>query len=287
MKNYLTVLSLILILSSCQTSLNSKVSSKKDSAANDPSKTIVSTYEGGQVTLQDANQELTKLVAKNEKLKDITFEKLNPEQKETIIKEFILKEMAYKEAKKRKLDKDKDYQEALKSFESELLKQKLLFTLAKDASDEKNLRKNYDELAKKLKGKKDIRISYIAVKTQNEAKALYQSLVKSPSSFASQARKKSIDKEIAKKGGDLDFVVEDVLPDEVLKQVKILIKGQISKPFSTSGKWIIIKLDDERPARILPFEKAKDALAQNLAKKAIEDFASQSIEKARINILVK
>lgn len=287
MKNYLTALSLILLLSSCQTSLNSKVSGAEDSAANDPSKTIVSTYEGGQVTLQDANQELTKLVAKNEKLKGVTFEKLNPEQKETVIKEVVLKEMAYKEAKKRKLDKDKDYQEALKSFESELLKQKLLFTLAKDASDEKNLRKSYDELAEKIKGKKDIRISYIAVKTQNEADSIYQSLVKSPNSFASQAKRKSIDKEVAKKGGDLGFVVEDVLPADVLKQVKILTKGQLSKPFSTSGKWVIIKLDDERPAEIVPFEKAKDALAQNLAKKAIEDFVSQSMEKARVSILVK
>ena len=35
---------------------------------------------------------------------------------EAVIKEVILKEMAYKEAKKRKLDKDKDYQEALKIF---------------------------------------------------------------------------------------------------------------------------------------------------------------------------
>ena len=287
MKNYLTALSLILLLSSCQTSLNSKVSSKEDSAANDPSKTIVSTYEGGQVSLKDANQELSKLVAKNEKLKGVTFEKLNPEQKETVIKEVVLKEIAYKEAKKRKLDKDKDYQEALKSFESELLKQKLLFTLAKDASDEKNLRKSYDELAEKLKGKKDIRISYIAVKTQNEADSIYQSLVKSPSSFSSQAKRKSIDKEVAKKGGDLGFVVEDVLPTDVLKQVKILTKGQLSKPFSTSGKWVIIKLDDERPAEIVPFEKAKDALAQNLAKKAIEDFVSQSMEKARVSILVK
>lgn len=283
----LTALPLILFLSSCQGMLNSKTSSNDANSINDQSNTIVSTYEGGQVSLKDANQELTKLVAKNEKLKGVTFEKLNPEQKETVIKEVVLKEMAYKEAKKRRLDKDKDYQEALKSFESELLKQKLLFTLAKDASDEKNLRKSYDELAEKLKGKKDIRISYIAVKTQNEAESIYQSLVKSPNSFASQAKRKSIDKEVAKKGGDLGFVVEDVLPADVLKQVKILTKGQLSKPFSTSGKWIIIKLDDERPAEIVPFEKAKDALAQNLAKKAIEDFVSQSMEKAKISILVK
>ena len=62
-----------------------------------------------------------------------------------MIKEIILNEIAYKEAKKRNLDKEKDYQEALKKFESELLKQKLLITIAKEATDENSLRKNYNE----------------------------------------------------------------------------------------------------------------------------------------------
>ncbi len=287
MKKHLVVLSLILTLSSCQTSLNSKSSSKEDSAANDPAKTVVSTYSGGEITLKDVNFELEKLVAKNEKLKGLTFDKLSQEQKEAVIKEVVLKEMAYFEAKKRNLNKDKDYQEALKSFESELLKQKLLFTLAKEAIEEKNVKKNYDELVAKLKDKKDLRISYIALRTQNEAEGVYQTVVKSPNSFASIARKRSVDKEVAKKGGDLGFIVEDVLPADVLKQAKTLQKGQISKPFFTNGKWVVIKLDDERPAEISPYEKVKDALAQNLAKKAIEDFVSQSFEKAKMSILVK
>ena len=288
MKNYLTALSLILALSSCQALLNSKVSSKEDSAANDSSKTIVSTYSSGQVTLKDVNFELEKLVAKNEKLKGLTFDKLSQEQKEAVIKEVIIKEIAFKEAKKRNLDKDKDYQEALKNFESELLKQKLIFALAKEATDEKNVKKNYDELAAKLKDKKDIRISYISVKTAKEAEALYQVLAKYPNSFASQAKKKSLDREVAKKSGDLGFVMEDSLPSEIVKQVKTMNKGQVSKPIQLSnGKWAIIKFEDERPAEISPYEKVKDALAQNLAKKAIEDFVSQSFEKAKMSILVK
>jgi hypothetical protein len=151
-KKLLIISSLALLISSCQ-SIAPKSASNATSAADNQSITIISTYEGGQVTLKDATYELNKLISKNEKLKGLTFEKLNPEQKEAVIKEVILTEMAYKEAKKRKLDKDKDYQEALKSFESELLKQKLLFTLAKEAVDEKNLRKNYDELVAQLKNK--------------------------------------------------------------------------------------------------------------------------------------
>jgi|GEM_PF-2614483 len=109
-----------LILSACQTSLPSKVSSKAESAADDPSKIVVSTYSGGEVTLKDVNIELEKLIIKNEKLKGLTFDKLSSDQKEAIIKEAVLKEMAYKEAKKRSLNKDKEYREAIKLFESEL-----------------------------------------------------------------------------------------------------------------------------------------------------------------------
>ena len=277
---------LLLFLTSCQSMTGSK-SSGETASVNDPSKTIISTYSGGQVTLKDANAELDKLIAKNEKLKGLTFNKLSSDQKEAIIKEVVLKEIAYKEAKKRKLDKDEDYQSALKLFETELLKQKLFIKLVQDAKEEENLKKNYDELAEKLKGKKDLRISYIAVRTQNEAGVIYQSLLKSPSSFAAQAKKKSLDKEVGKKGGDLGFIIEDALPAEVVKQARTVAKGQIAKPIQTSGKWVIVKLEDERPAEITSFEKSKDALAQNLAKKAIEDFVSQSLEKAQISILVK
>jgi parvulin-like peptidyl-prolyl isomerase len=89
------------------------------------------------------------------------------------------------------LNKDADYQKALKLFEYDLLQQKLLIALITEAQDEKNLKKNYAELTEKVKGKKDFRVSYIALKTQNEANSLYKSLSKFPSSFAAQAKKKS------------------------------------------------------------------------------------------------
>lgn len=247
---------------------------------------VIATYEGGKVHIKDATFELNRLISKNEKLKGLTFDKLNAQQQEILIKEIVLTKIAVKEAKKRKLDRDQDYQEALQNFETELLKQKFLVALAKEVTDEKNLKKNYDELVEELKNKKDLRISYIALENQKQAEAVYKIVSKSPKSFAAQARKKSIDKEIAKKGGDLGFVIEDALPDDVLAQVKRLQKGQISEPFTTNDNWVVIKFDDERPAQIAPFDKAKEALTQNLVKKAMQDFATQGLEKAQIKMLV-
>lgn len=279
-----TAMPIIMLLSSCQASFNNKAPSQV-AVVKDSAKTVIATYSDGEITVKDIKIELEKLIAKNDKFKDLTPEKLTAEQKEIFIKELILKEISYKKAKARSLNKDKDYQEALKIFESELLKQKLFIALAKEASDEKNVKKNYDELVIKLKNKKDINISYIAVKTEKEANQIYQSLLKSPASFATQARKKSLDKETAKKGGNLGFVLEDAIPSEIINQARKAGKGNFAKPIKFTNKWIIVKFEDERPAKIAPYQEVKEVLAQNLAKNAIESFISKTLEEAKINIL--
>ena len=247
---------------------------------------IVANYKGGYVTANQAQIELNKLAVQNPDLKGITFESLNNDQKEIIIKEIVLKEIAYKEAKKERLNKEKDYKQALKLFETELLKQKLFVKITEDKKEE-NLKKNYDELVKNLKDKQDIRISYIALKTEKEANSLHKILTKYPNSFVKQAKLKSIDKETAKNGGDLDFIIEDALPKEIALHAKQLEKGEISKAFKLADKWVIIKLEDLRPAKIAKFEDAKQALATSLSQKALQDFISESIQDANISIVVK
>ncbi len=278
MKNLSIFAIIIAALSSCQ-NLNF---AKKDLTS-----PVISKYKGGVVTAKDVDGEIEKLIAKNPNLKGLTFSQLKTEEKEALIKEIVLNEFIYTESKKRKLDRDQDYKDALKILETEILKQKLFVNLAQEVSKEENLKKNYDEITEKLKNKKDVRISYIALKTENEAKSVYQILSKNPNYFTSFAKKKSIDKEIAAKGGDLGFVIEDALPSEILKQVRVTGKGKISQPILNNGKWVIAKMDDEKPSEILPFDKAKESLAKNLAKKAIEDFLKKSLDEAKIVIELK
>ena len=168
-----------------------------------------------------------------------------------------------------------------------MLKNNLYADITKKASEEENLKKNYNELVKNLKDKQDIRISYIALKTEKEANSLHKILTKYPNSFVKQAKLKSIDKETAKNGGDLDFIIEDALPKEIVDNAKQLEKGEISKAFKLADKWVIIKLEDLRPAKIAKFEDAKQALATSLSQKALQDFISESIQDANISIIVK
>ena len=283
-KIIITISSLAILAIALFTTYNFYIKSPDQKSAGE---NIVANYKGGYVTLNQAQIELNKLAVQNPDLKGIAFESLNNDQKEIIIKEIVLKEIAYKEAKKERLNKEKDYKQALKLFETELLKQKLFVKITEDAKKEENLKKNYDELVKNLKDKQDIRISYIALKTKKEANSLHKILTKYPNSFAKQAKLKSIDKETAKNGGDLDFIIEDALPKEIVNNAKQLEKGEISQPFKLADKWVIIKLEDLRPAKIAKFEDAKQALATSLSQKALQDFISKSIANTNISIVVK
>ena len=287
MNNSLKIIQLIILvlLSACKSFDNDKVIS--EGKVDDSQKTIISTYVNGNVTLFDVNVELEKLIAQNPKLKGITFDKLSSDQKEAIIKEVVLKEMAYHEAKKRGLNQDQEFKKALKVFETELLKQRLLIDITKKATDEKNVKKSYDQLVVKSKDKKDYRISYILVKLEEEAKSIHQALIKYPMNFQNLARKKSLDKELAKKNGDLGFVNEDSLPIEIVNLIKSLDKNQIASPIAIGDKWVVVKLEDYRPAEIAPYEKIKDNLAQSLSQKAIEEFLKSSLNQAKISIILK
>ena len=272
----------LLILSSC----NSFNLSKDNKNTNNSNK-IIATYQGGKVTLLETEAEFKRIVSKNNNLKDLNFKDLTADQREVIIKQVILSEISYKEAKKRNLNKEADYKKAIKFIETELLQQKLYAHLIKKATTEENLKKRYDELVKKMEGKKEIRIRYIVLKSKKQADKLSSKLIKSPKYFNYQAKKKSLDKETAKKGGDLGFILEDQLPTQVKEIASSLKKGQVSKAFPLDDKWIIIKLEEKRNAQIAKFEDAKPALIQDLSQSAIKDFIANSLEEARISIVVQ
>lgn len=283
MKNIKTA-SLIISLSFFLTSCSGLGSFFKDNSGKSP---VISKYKNGKVTLQEAQEELDKFIAKNEKLKGLTFDKLEKDQKETIIKEVIIKKIIYKEAKKRKLHKDEDYKKSVRLIETELLKQKLFVKLIEDAKKEENVKKYYDELVEKMKNKQDIRVKYISVATEKQANSISRILERSPNAFESQAKAKSLDKETAKKGGDLGFVLEDILPAEVVSKVRLMKKSEISQPIPLGDKWVLVKLEDIRPAKIEKFENVKEDLADNLAQKALKDFISDSIENAKISFITQ
>ena len=286
MKNYSKFLIITLtahILSSCQVMTNDNSSKNSDES----NKIIVASYQNGKVSQKNVETVIAKLVAQNPKLNGLAYKNLNSLQKEAIVKEFVLNEIIYDEAKDRNLHKDQDYQDALKIFETELLKQKLFTQLIKEAGAEENVKKQYDKLVNDAKNKKDIRLGIIVLASLKEAENLGQLLQKNPAIFSDIAKKRSQDKSSRKQGGDLGFVFEDNLSPEIVKQARALGRGQVAKPMAVGKQWLIIKLIDERAAKIEDYNKIKDNLSQKLVNKAVENFIIKSLEDAKITIEIK
>lgn len=127
---------------------NSSVRLKDNSKnSDDVDKIIIATYNGGEVSLKQAQIELNKLILKNPKLKGLNFNNLKSEQQQMIIKEIIIRDLSYIQARKHKLHKTKEYKEAIQLFQTEFLKQQLFLKIANDAKQEENLKENYDKLA--------------------------------------------------------------------------------------------------------------------------------------------
>ncbi|OGS07257.1 MAG: hypothetical protein A2270_02955 [Elusimicrobia bacterium RIFOXYA12_FULL_51_18] len=82
--------------------------------------------------------------------------------------------------------------------------------------------------------------------------------------FETLADKYSDDKESAKKGGDLGYVVKGMLPEEIDKQAFALGLGEVSKPIATQFGYHLIRVDEKRIATKLKYYQVKDDLEQLL-----------------------
>ncbi|MBL6664802.1 MAG: peptidyl-prolyl cis-trans isomerase [Rickettsiales bacterium] len=261
--------------------------SNKSTNTHNTNKIIVSRFSTGIVTLKEANLELDKFIAKDPNLKGITFDNLSKDQQEIIIKEVIVNKLSVAEARKRNLDKEDNYVQAVDIFTTELLKQKLISNLSNKVRNEEYVKKKYNELAEELKTKKDIKIRYIALKEEKDAIKLYKILKENPRIFSSQAKKKSIDKQTAKEGGSLGgFVLRDSLPAPIANYTKNMKKYEISKPIQVGDNWFLVKFEGDRPAKVEPFEKVKVSLAQQLAKKEVNEFVSNLLEQSKIKFFL-
>lgn len=276
MKNIkLLLIASTICLSSCQSVLD------KD---NSP---VVATYNGGTITKNEVQTEIDKLIIKNNQLKGLTFDKLPSDKKELIVKEAVTKEILSTEAKALKLDQEEDYQKALKIFQTELLQQKIYAHLMKDAVTESKIQSLYQKVVNELKTKEEFNIRYMSLATKKEADQLYDRLKKHPQSFAYYAKNKSLDKNTAKNGGELGFVLEGTLPQPINAALKTMKKDDISKPIELQGKWVLVKLEETRKAKIPSYKDSQESLKKTLSIKAINEFTEQKLKGANINMTVK
>ncbi|MBC3379306.1 peptidylprolyl isomerase [Serratia fonticola] len=113
------------------------------------------------------------------------------------------------------------------------------------------------------------KFSVIQLKTEADAKAVLEEL-KNGGDFAALAKEKSTDIISRRTGGEMDWMEPDTTADE-LKQANLTEKGQLSGVVKSSVGYLIVRLDDIKPALVKPLSEVHDAIAKQLKQEKAVD----------------
>lgn len=206
-----------------------------------------------------------------------------PEGLTKFVDELVKKEMLYLEAQKRGMDKDKEFQKKVEEFKKITLINDLLdkeIEHSPKVTDE-DIKGYYEKNKEDFLINKQIRISHIFIKTEDELNQVKQRIDKGED-FAKIASEMSADKASSKVGGDIGFIKKGELAPELENVVFTMRKGQVSAPLKVKDGFRIIKVTDIK-GNLVEFDKVKGLINQRLiAEKQRESF-EKFMEKIKKN----
>jgi len=153
--------------------------------------------------------------------------------------------------------------------------------LRKHPITDEALKKEYERIKPQLVTK-EFRARHILVNTEKEAKEILKQL-KDGGSFEKIAAEKSKDTGSKGRGGDLDWSPASRYVKPFGDALVRLKKGQTTEePVKTDFGWQIIRLDDERVARLPSLEETKPTLQRNLQSQMVQKEIADLRAKAKV-----
>lgn len=209
-----------------------------------------------------------------------------PDGAARFVEELIKKELLYLEAKKRGIDKDKDFQRKVEEFKKLTLINRILEGEMEKVSKvtEKDVKEYYDKNKDEFMLNNQVRLSHIVVKTDDEAKKAYERL-KNGEDFAKVASEMSVDKATAKVGGDLGSFKKGEMSAELEDIAFRLKRGEISAPVKLKDGVHIFKLTEAKGA-VMEFEKVKGFVVQKITAERQKERFDKLIESLKKNYKV-
>ncbi|MEA2081494.1 MAG: peptidylprolyl isomerase [Elusimicrobiota bacterium] len=129
-----------------------------------------------------------------------------------------------------------------------------------------------------------VRVSHILLSSKDEAVNMLAQ-IKDGKSFSKLASEYSIDRNTAKKGGDLNYFERgDMVPEFEEVAFKLQNTGDISKPVKTPFGWHIIKLTGRSTAVSKNKDEAKDEIVQFLSKQKLDELLKFYKKKFHVKV---
>ena len=210
-----------------------------------------------------------------------------PEGTARFVDELVKKEMLYLEAKKRGLDKGKEFERKVEEFKkitliNELLQKEIEATSQvseKDAEDYYNGHKD-DFMAPN-----QIKLSQIVVQNEGDARKAFER-IKNGEDFAKVAAEVSTDKKSAKSGGNMGYFKKGELAPEIAEVVSKLRKGDLGTPVKLKDGIHIFKVTDVK-GTIVEYDKVKGMIMQRLTAEKQKSSFDKFLESIKKNYKVE
>lgn len=253
---------------------------------------VYATVDGQKVT--DKDMELFKQV-----IPGFDFNKLSKQEKEMAINQLVERKLILIAAKKDKIEKNKEYIEALNTIKSNLaadiwIKQQQQALAKQVRVSKEDVKKFYDE-NKNLFIEQQAQVRQIVVKTKEEAEKIIADLKGKKGdallkAFIKEANEKSIDSGTQKSqnGGDLGTVNRNQMLPQFTEVVFGLNPQSITTtPVQTEAGYHIIYLADKTKPETVPFDKAESVIENNLKAQQVEAKLREKLQKLRESAKIK
>jgi len=195
----------------------------------------------------------------------------------------VTKKLLLKAANKAGVKEDQEMKRKIEEFKNELLLDKYLKNnLGKIEVSDKEAKTYYNKHKRDFITPEEMRAKHILVKEKSQAEDILKQL-KNNADFAKLAKKYSIDKATASKGGELGFFTRRDMVKSFSQAAFSLKPGEISPVVKTPFGYHIIKAEEKRPQRQRSFEEVKQEIKSKLLKDKEQAAFDALVAKAKKN----
>jgi peptidyl-prolyl cis-trans isomerase C len=206
-----------------------------------------------------------------------------PQTKENLLNGIVTMTLLSEEAKKNKLEDNKDYQSRINFIKLGLLSQAAMSDyVSKNPIAESDLKAEYDARIGDINFT-EYKASHILMNDEATAKTVIAKLLKG-GDFAALAKKHSTGPS-GPKGGDLGwFNPSNMVPEFAEAVIKLKDNSFTKAPVQTQFGWHIIKRASSRAGAPPSFEQIKPRINAMLEQKSIKEYLDALRKKAKIVI---
>ncbi len=205
-----------------------------------------------------------------------------PQLRQSVREALINQEVISQEAVRQGIDKQSGVAASIELFRVRALAQAYFQDyFKKNPISDEALKKEFERIKPQM-ATKEYRARHILVNGEDEAKDIIKQ-IDAGGSFEKLAAQKSKDPGSKGRGGDLDWSPASRYVKPFGDALVRLKKGEITKtPVKTDFGWHVIRLDDERVARLPTLEEAKPTLERELQNQIVRKVIADLRAKAKI-----